>query len=89
MSKLYSQVGTKELNGVEVPVFRDHSPKASKVSASEPRYTHDEVKALRFMARKEILDEMEERLGGRYEYALNDSIVEDRLKTYILAGLKP
>lgn len=89
MSKLYSQVGTKELNGVEAPVFRDHVPKVSKSTASEQKYTHDEVRALRYMAREEILDEMEERLGGRYEYALNDSTVEDRLKTYILAGLKP
>lgn len=53
------------------------------------RYTHDEVKALRFMAREELLDEMEERFGVRDEFNLGERIVEDRLKTYILAGLKP
>ncbi len=55
----------------------------------QERYTHDEVKALRFMAREELLEEMEKRFGVRDESNLGEQTVEDRLKTYILAGLKP
>ncbi len=54
----------------------------------QERYTHDEVKALRSMAREELLDEMEKRFGARDEFNLSERAVEDRLKTYILAGLK-
>lgn len=55
----------------------------------QERYTHDEVKALRLMAREEILDEIEARHGVRDEFVISPELVEDRLKTYILAGLKP
>lgn len=52
-------------------------------------YTHDEVKALRYLARNEILDEMEKKYLVREDAHLSPTVVEDRVKTYIMAGLKP
>lgn len=55
----------------------------------QERYTHDEVKALRLLAREEILDEIEARYGVRDELVISPELVESRVRTYILAGLKP